>query len=387
MTPHGIFLRELKALTRDRWLLALLSWLPLSLFGLMYLLFSQQIPRELPMAVVDLDQSQVTRALIRQYEASPTLKVDDRYLEVHAAQTAMQNGDIYALAIIPADLGRDVTIGRPVQVTVFVNDQFLLIGKIINSALIQAHTTFNARLETGRNLYGDAPVIELAIAQASPTAQQVTPLFNLGVNYAQFLVSAILPAVWQIVMVAATILALIAAGRDESHHDWPAPAPARNLLARLAPLSIIFWLQGALFLSTMYVWLGWPMHGSWPLLLVAQFLTAWASIASGTLIFFVSGTRPETALSLAASYAAPALAFMGVTFPVTDMTLPARIWRSLIPVSHYIELQFAQVNYGSASIDTIPQLLALVLFTVPMILALRIAAWRMPRQPIREAAS
>lgn len=119
----------------------------------------------------------------------------------------------------------------------------------------------------------------------------------------------------------------------------------------------------------MYAYLGWPMHGSWTLLIVAQIATVCASLAVAPLFFLLTQSG-ERGLSLAAAYAAPGLAFMGVTFPVTDMTLPARIWRSLLPISHYIEIQFAQVNYGAPVQMAIPQLQHLALFCIPLLLAI-----------------
>jgi ABC-2 type transport system permease protein len=76
---------------------------------------------------------------------------------------------------------------------------------------------------------------------------------------------------------------------------------------------------------------------------------------------------------MAAAYAAPGLAFMGVTFPATDMTLPARAWRSLLPVSHYIDIQIAQTNYGASMALSRPQLQNLMLFILPGLIALMLA--------------
>ena len=53
---------------------------------------------------------------------------------------------------------------------------------------------------------------------------------------------------------------------------------------------------------------------------------------------------------------------MGVTFPVSDMPLGAQVWRSLLPISHYIEIQLAQVNSGATLSLAMPQLLHLCFF-------------------------
>ena len=57
-------------------------------------------------------------------------------------------------------------------------------------------------------------------------------------------------------------------------------------------------------------------------------------------------------MSLAGAFTAPSFAFMGVTFPTSDMGSAAQIWRSLLPISHYIEAQIDQVSYGLSAWQT-----------------------------------
>jgi ABC-2 type transport system permease protein len=103
------------------------------------------------------------------------------------------------------------------------------------------------------------------------------------------------------------------------------------------------------------------MHGSWALLATAVVLTAGATISVGSLCFFLTmdGAR---GLSLAAAYAAPGLAYMGVTYPAGDMTLLATLWRQMLPISHYIEIQMAQANSATPLHTALPQLTALAIF-------------------------
>lgn len=358
--------REWRVLLRDPWLVSLVSWIPLLLFFLMWAIFSQGIARDLPVGVVDLDKSRISRALIRHYDASPALETAYNYPEVQQGAAALRRGEIYGLVIIPEDLEKRVILGRPPLVNAFVNSQFLLIGKIVNSALLQAQGTFTAKVEIAKNLATGTPVFDMALSTAMPIGNQVTPLFNINNNYAQFLVSAMLPAVWQILMVAITVLSLAAEQRRKGFRKWLGAFPARALLAKFLPLMLLFWLHGALFLWVMYVFLGWPMHGNWTLLLFAQLVTVCASIAAASL-FFILTQDAARGLSLAAAYAAPGLAFMGVTFPVTDMTMPAKIWRNLLPISHYIEIQFGQVNYGSPLHTAMLQLQNLGYFVIPLL--------------------
>ena len=114
------------------------------------------------------------------------------------------------------------------------------------------------------------------------------------------------------------------------------------------------------------------MNGSWGVLIIAQLFMVIGSQAMALLLFMLARESART-LSLAAAYTAPSFAFMGVTFPATDMTLPARIWRELLPVSHYIEVQIAQASHGASPFFVLPQMFSLLLFSVAFAIALFVA--------------
>ena len=61
---------------------------------------------------------------------------------------------------------------------------------------------------------------------------------------------------------------------------------------------------------------------------------------------------------------------MGITFPVTDMNSLAQFWRSLLPISHYIELQVNQVSYGEPWPIAINELLPMLGYALPLLLTL-----------------
>lgn len=360
---------ELRALLGDPWLFSLVTWLPPLLFFVLWAIMSAGIARDLPIGIIDLDKSAMSRALIRHYDAGSALAADTGFVDLHQGAAALRAGKIYALVVIPAELEKMTLLGHPPQVSALVNCQFLLIGRIVNSALLQAHGTFTTKVEIRKNLALGTPVFDLAFANAVPVGTQAIPLFNVNTNYAQFLVAAMLPAAWQILMVAATVLSLAAEQRRQGLGQWLGAFPIGALFAKLLVLALIFWLHGVLFLWFMYIQQDWPMHGSWTLLIFSQLLTVCASLTVASAFFFMT-LEAARALSLAAAYAAPGLAFMGVTFPISDMTLPAKIWRSFLPVCHYIEIQFGQVNYGAPLPSAIPQLTALGLFVLPLLFSI-----------------
>ncbi|MGO2161411.1 MAG: ABC transporter permease [Vibrio toranzoniae] len=362
-------LRQWAIVRKDKWLLSCLTWVPLLLAASIWLIFSQGIARDLPVAVVDLEHSQISQQFTRLVDASPTLQVSQKYSSVSEAAKAMIKRNIYGYVVIPRHFDRDIYLGLNPQVSVFYNSQFILIGKLVNSALLQAQGTFNAQLEVVKQLSHGDTTVKSALGQAVTVQSQITPLFNKNSSYAQFLVSAVIPALWQIMIVVGTILVLTANVRARGLKAWLSHSPVKSLVSTLIPYVALFLAFGIAFSFWFYRLLDWPFNGSFIALTVAQLLTVISCIIMGCLFFFLT-LDPARAMSFAGAFTAPSFAFMGITFPVTDMNTVAQIWRSLLPVSHYIEVQTAQSSYGASAAQSLISLTSMFWYAVPALVVM-----------------
>ncbi|WP_391089962.1 ABC transporter permease [Vibrio sp. NH-UV-68] len=366
---HARSVSQITIVRRDKWLLSSLTWIPVVLVILVWAIFSQGIVRDLPIGVVDLDRGKLSGELIRYYDASSSMAVKQHYPSVASAKQALISGDIYAYAVVPYHFEQDTYKHLSPQVSVFYNSQMILIGKILSSAFLQAQGTLNAQLSTVENLAKGGATFASAMGKAVPIRTQITSLFNKNSNYAQFLVSAIVPALWQIVIVVSTILILSANLRDRGLTHWLGTHATRNLIMTLAPYSWVFAVQGFAFLYWFYLGFEWPMNGSFITLIIAQFFTMIACIVMGCLFFFLT-LDAARAMSFAGAFTAPSFAFMGITFPVTDMNTLAQIWRDLLPISHYIEVQVGQVSYGEAWTQSMTHLIPMLGYCLPLVMVI-----------------
>ncbi|MEV3809984.1 ABC transporter permease [Aeromonas dhakensis] len=359
--------REWRLLWQDPFGRALASWLPLLLMGILCWIFSAGLARDLKIGLVDLDQSVLSRQLAYSLDASAGLKVARQFDSIAEGANALRGGDIYALVVLPDHLERDARQGTQPRVTVFNNGQFILIAKLVNSALAQVVGTLNGQVGV-LTAMADGKALPGALGQAVPINSQVTALYNLNASYAQFLLSAILPAVWQILVVLYGLNAL--ARTDRLGLDWTTKGVWFGLWRTLLPHVLIGWGWGLLWTLLLFKGFAYPMHGSWLVLTVGLGLASAACVSMGA--FFYAVIRdPARALSLAGAYTAPGFAFMGVTFPVSAMGDFAQFWRSLLPISHYVELQIGQTNYGQPLAAALPQFGALLMFLLPLLLVVR----------------
>ncbi|MGF1755446.1 ABC transporter permease [Vibrio makurazakiensis] len=368
--PFGSLVKtQWQLVKQDKWLLSCLTWLPLLLAISIWGIFSQGIARDLPIGIVDLEHSQLSHTLSQRFDASPTLEVFADYADVSQAKQAMIKQKIYGYIVIPKGFDKGIYQQSNPQVSAFYNSQFILIGKLFHSAVLQVQGTFGAELEVMKGLTQGNTTTQSALGRAVSVQTQITPLFNKNTSYAQFLISAVVPALWQIMVVTCTILVLSANLKHFQLKPWLQTNPIKTLVQTLLPYLAFFCLVGFGFLVWFYVILQWPMNGSLITLIFAQFVAAIACMVMGCFFFFLT-LDPARAMSFAGAFTAPSFAFMGITFPVSQMNELAQLWRSLLPISHYIEVQVQQSSYGVTPIVSLAQMLPMVGYLIPAVLVL-----------------
>lgn len=358
-TSSSVLRHAFLIVRKDAWLTGLVFLSPILLGFVLWLIFSTRFATDLPIYIVDNDNSALSRKLIRNFSASPTLAVSQVGNEIASAERLLRAGKVYSVVIVPKHFEADTLTGHSPVVNARYNAQFVLIGKLIKSALLQAHGTFNAEVEIVKNMMKNQGNITSAMSTALPIRQQVTSLYNGKNDYSQFLVSASVPALLQIIIMSSAVLFLA-----RLNHNAPKTltvfAHLKHTVGHLWLLTIVMWVYFiALLLIAIFI-VQWPFSGSLLILAVGSFLFVFSCQAMAMMLFCL--TRDATrAMSLVAGISAPAFAFMGVTFPVHNMPELAQIWRSILPVSHFIELQNQQMNYGHINQTTFTSL-AMMMF-------------------------
>jgi len=355
------FFTELKEIATSWYKLALISLLPLTAFAFLATVFDQGVAFKLPIVVVDHDKSQLSRKLLFNINASPTLAIKYKVDSTKEALKLMQTGNAYALVEVPQDFQRDVSLQTHPKVTSMINTQYILIGKIVKSALFKSVAASAGEVEYVQHLQ-HTQSSSASLHKITPIKLQVTAFFNTYNNYFLFLVSALLPSVWQIFIVITTIVSFGSLFKAKKEQEFFAGEYiAMKMLGKLLPYTIAYTLLGVGFLVYIYGVKGWAFEGSFTLMVFAVFLTVVAYQVIALFLFVISFDYART-LSLGAAYTAPAFAFLGVTFPASDMNFFASFWRDMLPISYYMELQISQANYGVNVLLEVEKLGSIALF-------------------------
>ncbi|MEC4725466.1 ABC transporter permease [Shewanella sp. D64] len=360
--------RELQALWRSPWQLALVSYIPILSILCLWWLFSAGLPRQLPVAIVDHDNSQLSRMLSRKLAANPVISPQS-FVDLPAAVTAMRQAEVYGIIVFPYGLKRDLVTGHSPTIDIRYNSQFLLVGKLLSS---QIQLTLGAGLldvAGMKLLFQGVPKSQVAVS-LSPVTSQTTALFNRNNNYVGFLVPPVLVALLQ-------LLAMLIFSNSLSRELTPTGSLIAGdgiwlrIGAKIALFTPILLMHGSFILVLLYQYLALPAAGDLVLLILAQTVMLLAIWLVVLLIFFIMRDSARMA-SFGTAMFAPAFAFMGITFPVHEMPLLAQWWRLIMPSSHYIDSHVSIISYGSTWQTIVVQFASYwgFLFIIPVLIVL-----------------
>ena len=370
-----VFWREIDWLRRRPFLLAFVTIVPLALMALLTAIFSAGLATRLPIAVLDLDSSDLSRSIIRMVDATPDTAVAVRAGELAEGRGMILSGKVHGLLMLPQNLERDVFAGRRPEVVFFYNTQTLTTGNLtlrgINAAVPTAAMGIRLSLRTAQG-----QPIEEAQAAISPIPVQVHALFNPTLNYVHFLLAALLPSLLQIVIVTASAYSV---GLDfETRHRlrilrrlggglWPAMA------GKLLPYTVIFLLVLGVSDAVLFGILELPLHGRGWLLDIAGFLFVLSCQLLGALLALLL-TPTATAVSIATLLTSPAFGFMGIGFPRLGMNAFSLGFGSLLPGTWYLTARIDQTIRGTPLDLSWRPILVLLAFVVGLagLVALRL---------------
>ncbi len=359
----AVFTRELLRIRQHaRYPLAMFVF-PLLSFILIWGLFSEPYPHELPVAVVDLDHSKLSRSLIRAVDTSPVIRVAFQAADPVEARNLMLEGAIYAWLHIPQSLEKDILEGKGGEVIGFTNTQMLLPGSIVSSSLQAVVSTISAGLNIRSRMQGGA-MQEKAMSLLDPVKIDRHVLFNPQLNYMYFLSAALCPTFLQIFVLMVTVMALGSEFKNRTAEQWLKTAGGSvwwAVTGKLAVYFLCFSLVGLIMLTIILLGFGVPLRGSGAVLIAGTIFLILAYMAYGLILVFIFPSL-RVALSASSFLSGTAFAFAGITFPLEGMPVLGKAWSSLLPLTHYLHL-FQEQTLRQAPISvSVPDLLIMLVF-------------------------
>lgn len=356
----NVFRRELRRMASRRiyWVTSLV--LPLFSLVFMATIFGNGQMQNLPIGVVDTENTSASRNIIRMADATPTLRITHQYANETEAMKAVQKKEVYGYLLIEEGI-----------LCYYYHNAMLSVGGEI-------HSTLESLLEQ----VSVTPLVTEAIGLGEeeadivsflmPTSETEFPTYNHFRNYAVYLTQPFFFVFLQVLLLLVTTYALGSESKFGTSDEWLQSARGNigiAVLGKLLPYTFIFILMGVLANVVFFQWIQIPLPGS---LWTINGMTILFVCATQALALFLYSLFPVLSLiiSVVSMIGSLGATLSGVTFPVVFMDTPV-YWASFFfPIRHFMEVVLSLLYLEASFADYWTSLVALLLFLLLPILLL-----------------
>ena len=317
----------------------------------------------MPVAVVDLDQTSISRRLIHEMQATPSVDIQLVTNSYPEAREAMQQGKIYGIFVIREGFYSDLVAFKRPQLDFYVTNAYTVGG---NTAYKQLLTMANLTSGAFQRevLRKKGMTDDVIMHRIQPLAIEGHMVANPWGNYSVYLVSTILPGILGLVCIMLTIFAIGFELKMRTSHAWLRAAGGNYTVAmigKLIPYTFIYLVLGIGCHLILYRYAGFPVYGSHGRLLFGMVLYIFAMEGLGITLIGLLPTLRD-ALSIGALYSMLGFSLSGFTYPQMAMLPPVKALSYLEPLRHYYLIYVNEALMAAPAINSLPNALALTLF-------------------------
>ena len=358
----NVFRRELRRMTSRRIYFASCIVLPLFSLVFMATIFGHGQMENLPVGVVDADQTSLSRSIVRMVDATPELQVTKQYANETEARKAIQRKEIYGYLLIPSGIK---------SLCYYYHNAMLSVGG-------ELHSTF----ETILKQVSVTPIVTEAVGLGEsqtnitsflvPVSEKEMVSYNPNRNYAIYLSQPFFFVFLQVLLLLVTTYALGSESKFGTSDEWLQMAKGNigiAVIGKLLPYTFIFTVMGVLANVVFFNWMKMPLPCS---LWVMNGITMLFILATQALALLLYAIFPVLSLiiSVVSMVGSLGATLSGVTFPVNFMDTPV-YWASfLFPIRHFVEVVQSLLYLGGTFSNYWTNLVVLLLFILSPILLL-----------------
>lgn len=360
-----IALRELGILWRNRIYGFCMIVFPLVLVIFFTTMLDEGTPHDLPIGVVDQDNSATSRGLIRNLDAMQSSRVVYRFANVTEARCAMQEGKVYAYLYIPEGTASKLLAGRQPKISYYYTMTCMTAGSMAMKDMKTIGSLGSAAVgQATLSAKGATPgQIKAALQPITVDAHMIA---NPQGSYNYSLTTVFVPGILMLFMALLSAYVLGMEMKFDTGKEWLARADGNIVVAILGKYivhALVFLL--VIFLYQWYIFdvLHFPrLGGVWSIVRLSLLQVA-GGLGFG---IFAFGLMPSLRMSMSISslWSVLSISMCGSAFPVAGMDAPLQAMAWLFPLRHYWMIYQATVLNGFPVIDVWFHLVALVAFTL-----------------------
>lgn len=360
---YEIMLRELLILRQNHIYRFCMVLFPILVIFFFTSLMDDGQPLNLPVGIVDLDNTSTSRSLSRKLDGFQMSKVVARYPSVVEARRAIQRNEIYGFLYIPKGTTDKLLASRQPKISYYYTYTSIAAGSMLMKDLKMVSTLGSAGL-------GQATMRAKGLTDAQiqtllqPIKIDLHQIANPWTNYNAYLSTMMVPG---IIMLFIFLISAYSIGTElkfATGKKWMEMADNNitvALLGKFLPQTII-WLA-IVYGYEWYVFyhLGFPHLGSPWMLVLLGLMQVLASQGFG---IFAFGLMPSLRMSMSVCslWAVLSISMAGSAFPIMGMDAPLQSLSWLFPLRHYWMMYQTCVLNGFPLVETWFHFAAMVAF-------------------------
>ena len=170
-------------------------------------LMDSGLPKDMPVGIVDQDQTTTTRQLARTLDAFQQSKVVARYPTFNEAREAMQRGEIYGFYYIPEGTTAEAQAQRRPTVSFYTNNSLLIAGSLLFKDMkMMSELASGAVVQA--TLLAKGATEDQAMAYLQPIVIDTHPLNNPWLNYSVYLNNTFAPGMLMLLIFMVTVFSI-----------------------------------------------------------------------------------------------------------------------------------------------------------------------------------
>lgn len=368
---YEIIRREIKRILSKKIYIIAMVIIPLLSSMTLLSIMQAGLPKKLPIAIVDMENSSLSHALIKQLGAMNQTEVKSVVASFSEAHEEMKKGSVYAIIVIPRNFLSDVVSARIPTIEFYTNNAYLMAGGLLFRDLktLTELATGKAILDVGL-AHGKGEKELMASIQPIKINSQI--IGNPWLNYSMYLNNNLLPGILQLIILQITVFSISIEIKERTVKKWMELSGGSILKAVTGKLSIhfvIFFVVGLVIQLLLYGYEGFTLMCGWMPMIICLILFIIASQALGVL-FVTLLPSPRLSLSLASLFGMLSFSMGAFSYPATAMYGAVRMLTNIFPLKHYNKIYIEQALSGYPISSSIESYIFLSLFLFVGLLSL-----------------
>lgn len=313
--------------------------LPLFVMIFFTSLMNQGQPNEMPVGVVDLDNTATTRSMVRKLNAFQNSRVATYYNSVDEARLAMQENKIYGFIYFPKGTTDKLLSSRQPKISIYYSYTSLTAGALLYKDLKTIASLGSAGVGSA-TMSAKGFTQKQIMAFLQPIAIDMHSATNPWTNYNFYLSTMLVPGCMMLFIFLITPYSLgteLKFNRAKKLLQTAGDNTCAMMIGKLLPHTVIFLTMFYIYSFYVYGILGFPHEGgTWHILLLGL-LAVTASQGFGAFMF---GIMPSLRMSMSTCslWAVLSFSLVGTAFPVFAMDAPLEGIAQLFPLRHYFRI-------------------------------------------------